>query len=131
MTMQPNPRGLLSGPGRALLFLIPWLLMGAGCAPPETAKSPSNEDASVISLIAEAGCGQCQLGLSGEGCDLAVRIGGRAFFVDGSSIDDHGDAHGADGLCNCVRQAKITGKIVDGRFQASEFKLLPSGADHP
>ena len=44
-------------------------------------------------IIAEAACGQCQLGLAGDSCDLAVRIAGKAYFVDGTGIDDHGDAH--------------------------------------
>ena len=31
--------------------------------------------------------------MPGNGCDLAVRIDGQVYYVDGSSIDDHGDAH--------------------------------------
>ena len=80
---------------------------------------------SLVNQTVEASCGQCQLGLEGTGCDLAVRIDGKAYYVDGSSIDDHGDAHGKDGLCNCVRQAKVSGEIKDGRFQATSFKVLP------
>ena len=43
-----------------------------------------------------------------------------------SSIDDHGDAHGDDGLCNCIRHARVTGEIKGGRFVATAFELLPS-----
>ena len=34
-------------------------------------------------LIAEASCGQCQFKMEGKGCDLAVRINGKSYFVDG------------------------------------------------
>jgi hypothetical protein len=30
--------------------------------------------------------------MEGHGCELAVRIDGKSYFVDGSSIDSHGDA---------------------------------------
>jgi hypothetical protein len=48
--------------------------------------------------IVEASCGQCQFGMEGHGCELAVRIDGKSYFVDGSSIDSHGDAHAKDGF---------------------------------
>ncbi len=75
--------------------------------------------------VIEASCGQCQLGLSGTGCDLAVLIDGNAYYVDGSSIDDHGDAHADHGLCNAVRSAQAKGTVVDGRFIAESFEVLP------
>ena len=75
----------------------------------------------------EASCGECQFGLPGDGCTLAVRFGGAAYFVEGSGIDDHGDAHGRDGLCNAIRLAEVTGQVVDGRFRAERFVLVPSG----
>jgi hypothetical protein len=74
--------------------------------------------------IVETACGECKFDLEGKGCDLAVRIDGHAYFVDGTSIDEHGDAHAKDGFCNKIRKAEVTGKIVDGRFKASSFKLL-------
>jgi hypothetical protein len=76
-------------------------------------------------LIAEAACGQCQFGLSGKSCDLAIRIGGKAYFVDGTDIDSHGDAHADDGFCNAIRKAKVQGEIRDNRFKATYFHLLP------
>ncbi len=75
--------------------------------------------------IVEASCGQCNFGLkSQKGCDLAVRIDGKAYFVDGTGIDDHGDAHNPDGFCMAVRKAKVKGEIQGDRFKASYFKLL-------
>ncbi|SHL12577.1 DUF6370 family protein [Hymenobacter psychrotolerans] len=74
---------------------------------------------------AEAACGQCRFGLPGKGCDLAVRLEGKAYFVDGTTIDSHGDAHAADGFCNAVRKAEVQGEVVDNRFRATYFRLLP------
>lgn len=75
--------------------------------------------------IVEASCGQCQFGMKAKGCDLAVRIDGKSYFVDGTSLDQHGDAHAEDGFCSAIRKAEVTGAIVDNRFKATSFKLLP------
>jgi hypothetical protein len=77
------------------------------------------------SQIVEAACGQCQFKMKGHDCDLAVRIDGKTYFVDGTSIDSHGDAHAGDGFCATVRKAEVIGTIVDNRFKATSFKLLP------
>ena len=76
-------------------------------------------------LTVEASCGQCNFGLEGKSCDLAVRINGKAYFVDGSHIDSHGDAHADDGFCNAVKKAQVQGEIVNNRFKASYFQLVP------
>ncbi|MGO4906021.1 DUF6370 family protein [Flavobacterium sp. W20_MBD1_R3] len=73
----------------------------------------------------EASCGQCQFGMEGYGCELAVRIDGKPYLVDGTSIDSHGDAHANNGFCSSIRKAEVVGKVVDGRFKATSFKLLP------
>jgi hypothetical protein len=75
--------------------------------------------------IVEASCGQCQFKMEGHGCELAVRIDGKSYFVDGTSIDSHGDAHANDGFCATIRKAAVVGVIKDNRFVVSEFKLLP------
>lgn len=98
------------------------LLLGAF-----TAKAQSGQlDSAKKLYTVEASCGQCRFGLkSQQGCDLAVRINGKAYFVDGSKIDEHGDAHASDGFCEAVRKAEVQGKIVKGRFKSTYFKLLP------
>ena len=75
--------------------------------------------------IVEASCGQCQFGMEGHGCELAVRIDGKSYFVDRSSIDSHGDAHAKDGFCAAIRKAEVVGKVVDNKFKVTSFKLLP------
>ncbi len=71
----------------------------------------------------EASCGQCQFHLDGKGCDLAVRIDGKAYFVDGTTINEHGDAHAKDGFCEAVRKAEVQGEVINNRFKATYFKL--------
>jgi hypothetical protein len=74
--------------------------------------------------IVEASCGQCQFKMEGHGCDLAIRMDGKSYFVDGTSLDSHGDAHAEDGFCSVIRKAEVTGEVVDNRFKATSFKLL-------
>lgn len=109
----------------------PLLILGlclAALIPSCATKSPPATAAKFTRpVLVEAACGQCQLGLKDQkGCDLAIRYAGKSYFVDGFKMDDLGDAHAADGLCNAVRQAKVTGQITNGRFVASTFDLLPA-----
>ncbi|TDP58174.1 DUF6370 family protein [Flavobacterium dankookense] len=76
--------------------------------------------------IVEASCGQCQFGMkSKSGCDLAVRMDGKSYFVEGTDINKHGDAHAEDGFCSAIRQAEVVGEVKDNKFVVSHFKLLP------
>ena len=72
----------------------------------------------------EIACGECQFKMKGKNCDLAIRIDGKPYFVDGKGIDDFGDAHDQHGFCNAVSKAEVTGKIVNNRFKATDIKLL-------
>lgn len=74
--------------------------------------------------VVKASCGQCNFEMKGKGCDLAVEINGKRYFVAGVGIDDHGDAHSSHGFCNAIRDAKVKGKIKYGKFHASSFILL-------
>ncbi len=104
--------------------LLVCLVLSLGCQNDTSSSMPAGTT-NVVNQMVEASCGECQFGMEGNGCDLAVRIDGNSYYVDGASMDDHGDAHGDDGMCNCVRQAKVTGQIKDGRFAATSFELLP------
>ena len=78
-----------------------------------------------INQVVEAACGQCQLGITEKsGCDLAIRIDGKSYFVDGTSIHDHGDAHADDGFCAAIRKANVKGEIIDGRFKTESFTVI-------
>ncbi len=79
-------------------------------------------------MTVEASCGQCNFGLKDKGCSLAVRMDGKAYFVDGTSIDDHGDPHSHDGFCEAIRKADVQGELVNNRFKVTYFKLLPQPA---
>ena len=72
----------------------------------------------------EASCGQCQFGMEGKSCDLAVRIDGKPYFVEGTSIDAHGDAHAKDGFCASIRKAEVIGTLKNNKFVVTSFKLL-------
>ncbi|MFC0779465.1 DUF6370 family protein [Flavobacterium sp. HJSW_4] len=74
--------------------------------------------------VVEASCGECQFGMKGKSCDLAVRIDGKSYFVDGTTIHDHGDAHSEKGFCNAISKALVTGEIVNNRFKAISFTLI-------
>lgn len=74
----------------------------------------------------EIACGECKFKMEGKGCDLAIRIDGKAYFVDGKSVDDFGDAHDEkDGFCNVIKKAEVTGELINNRFKAKEITLTP------
>ena len=79
--------------------------------------------------LVEMACGECQFGLHGKSCDLAVRINGRAYFVDGAHIDSLGDAHAKDGFCNAIRKATVQGELVNNRYAISYISLLKQTKD--
>ena len=113
------------------LFLSVFVLSGCATKTINNAESlvptPSlTQNAEDISIhqVVEAACGQCQFGMTDKlGCDLAVRIDGETYFVDGTNIHEHGDAHADDGFCVVIRNANVKGKIVDGRFKSESFTL--------
>lgn len=63
--------------------------------------------------------------MTGKTCDLAVRFNGKSYYVDQATIDEFGDAHADDGFCNAIRKAKVQGEVVNGKFVATYFELLP------
>ena len=84
------------------------------------------KDSLTKTMIVDASCGQCQFGMNGSGCELAVRIKGKSYLVDGvPAMNTYGDPHGEDGMCNMVRKAEVTGSVKGKKFVATSFKLLP------
>ena len=100
-------------------ILFGLLLIGCVTRPPVALTTPT---------VVDAACGECLFGLPGKGCDLAVRVDGRSYYVDGVDMDSLGDAHAKDGMCEVIRKAKVTGEVRNGRFMASTFELLPVGS---
>jgi len=82
-------------------------------------------EAQLTEQIVFASCGQCQFNMTEKsGCDLAVKIDGKSYFVKGSTIDQHGDAHATNGFCNTVRTAKVKGFIKGDKFITESFELI-------
>ena len=114
---------------KSLFFALCLSLAGTAAFAQEKApKAPAAPDKNKPVQEVEASCGQCRFGLPGKSCDLAVRFNGQAYFVDGSHIDSHGDAHASDGFCNAIRKAKVQGEVVNNRFRATYFQLVEEPA---
>ncbi|WP_192820529.1 DUF6370 family protein [Rufibacter sp. LB8] len=109
---------------KTLVFAIFLSLSGLAAAAQGTTTTAKPTESTPAKVV-EASCGQCNFGLKEPGCELAVRIDGKAYFVDGSDIDQHGDSHAKDGFCNAIRKATVQGSVVDNRFKATSFQLLP------
>jgi len=109
---------------RSFLSSIVCLLFISGAFGQKSDPKVSTPDPNKKTQVVETACGECQFKLSGKGCDLAVRIEGKAYFVDGTDIDSHGDAHAKDGFCNAVRKAEVQGEVANNRFKVTYFKLL-------
>jgi len=110
---------------KPILIILSLLLFTTAGFAQDKAKTDKPMKKAISEKVVEASCGQCQFGMEGKSCDLAVKIDGKSYFVDGSGIDDHGDAHAKDGFCQKVRKAVVSGEIAGNRFKASSFKLLP------
>ena len=109
---------------KAIFILIPAFLFTLVASGQHKVNKLTQPDSTKKIQVVEASCGECQFGLHGKSCDLAVRINGKAYFVDGTSIDEHGDAHAKDGFCEAIRKAEVQGEIVSNRFKATYFKLV-------
>lgn len=105
----------------AILFLFTLFSFGLK-AQTSSKKQASNQ--LITNQVVEIACGECQFKMKGKDCELAIRINGKSYFVDGKGIDDFGDAHGEHGFCNAVSKAQVSGKIIKNRFKATNIKLL-------
>lgn len=81
-------------------------------------------DSKKTTYTVETTCGNCLYKMKGEGCHLAIKLKNKNYFVDGTNIDDHGDAHDTDGFCNAIKKAKVQGEIRGDRFMVSYFELI-------
>jgi hypothetical protein len=102
-----------------IVLLLSFICAGLNLAAQNKPK-PGKNDIQVV----EAGCSICKMGMKGDDCELAVRIDGKTYLVEGTSIDEHGNAHAEDGFCNMIRKAEVKGEVVDNKFIASYFRLV-------
>lgn len=109
---------------KSFLSFIVFMAFGLIASAQKTDPKVSTPDPNKKIQVVETACGECQFKLEGKGCDLAVRINGKSYFVDGTDIDSHGDAHAKDGFCNAVRKAEVQGEFANDRFKVTYFKLL-------
>lgn len=108
------------------LFISLFLFAGVVSAQTGSTLSVVPDSTKKVEVVKTA-CGQCMFGMKADGCTLAVQIKGKKYFVEGTTIDDHGDAHAADGFCSGIRKAEVQGEVVNGKFKVTYYKLLPSG----
>ncbi|MCB9360319.1 MAG: hypothetical protein H6587_02190 [Flavobacteriales bacterium] len=72
-----------------------------------------------------AACGTCHFNMSSPtGCALAIQVAGKYYWVDGSTLQDHGDEHDEDGMCKVTRKAEAQGTFEGNRFKATSFALI-------
>jgi len=90
----------------------------------QTAKKSLVFNSKQPSYILDASCGTCMFKMKGEGCKFAVKYNDTCYYVLGTDIDDHGDAHDTDGFCKAIRKAKVQGVVKDGKFEVTFFELL-------
>ncbi len=100
-----------------LFFVMALSLITTFCFAQDTAK----KTIVLKNQIVDASCGTCNFGLKGKACELAVKIDGTSYFVDGTTIHDHGNSHAKDGFCNAIKKAKVSGSVVNGRFKSKTF----------
>ena len=107
---------------RNLLILI--LILPVALYSQDKSKKGLEFDPNIQITEAKASCGICMFDMDGFKCELAVNIDGAKYYVEGTDIDDYGDAHSDDGFCNAIRDAKIQGQIVDNKYIVTDFKLI-------
>lgn len=114
---------------KSLIFAI-FLFFSFQNLQAQTKASSTKTSTIVKNETVEIACGECKFKMEGKGCDLAIRMKGKSYFVDGKSVDDFGDAHDEKhGFCNVIAKAKVSGEIVNGRFKAKTIEILNDKKD--
>ena len=111
---------------RLLLPLAIAAAMIVGCGQEQSTSIPpeSGDTSSTVLTVAgeqtvEMSCAKCIYKMSDVGsCTLAAKVAGQTLLVDGSSVDLH-----EHGLCSGSKQAKVAGKVENGKFVASSIMI--------
>ena len=102
------------------------LLVFVGFCNAASAQAPAGKIDKAVKLdTLDVSCGMCQYEMKGEDCALAVRLNDKTYYVEGTHIDSHGDAHAKDGFCNMIRKAETQGSLVGDKYKVTYFKVLP------
>lgn len=102
-----------------------FIIIGSFAANAQTTDKKTTSAKEIKNKTVEISCGECKFKMKGKGCDLAIRMDGKTYFVDGKTVDDFGDAHDEKhGFCNVIKKAEVTGEIVNNRFKAKTITLL-------
>ena len=102
----------------------------APSAPIAPSASGNNDTAAAEAMTYEVGCGGCIFEMAdAEGCKAAVKVDGKAYWIDGVKISAHNI-----GLCSGSAEADMAGEVKDGKFIATSFALTEAegggGHDH-
>lgn len=87
----------------ALLMALVWAVRQPSKKTPSS-NVPTKPPFRIEDEVVEASCGECHFGMPGDGCNLAIPLEGKVYFVDGTEIDNHGDAHAESGFCNHISE---------------------------
>lgn len=118
--------------GLVILVAIPLMLTGCQGGEEQAATAPV-ESAPAEVVIAklenaevEAGCAYCSYKMEGaKGCSLAIKFEDTPYKVTGSDLSAHGE-----GLCVAVRQAAVTGELLEGGvFKAKSIELSAKASE--
>jgi hypothetical protein len=110
---------------KKIFLLLVFSLIGlAGFSQQYKEKAKLVFDTTKPVLTLDASCGICQFKMEGKDCALAVKYEGKYYYVEGTDIDDHGNAHDKHGFCNAVRKAKVQGELVGDKFRVTWFELV-------
>jgi hypothetical protein len=109
---------------KKFLMLVLISCISVGAFSQEIKKLPLKIDTTKEVHVVDAACGTCMFKMEGKGCTLAITFKGKNYFVEGTGIDDHGDAHDNAGFCNAISKAKVQGKVVDDKFLVTYFELV-------
>lgn len=102
------------------------LLLSVACLSLNAQESPKtlklDPNKKVIEVLAS--CGTCNFKMKAPGCPLAIKIDDKFYLVEGTKIDDHGDAHADDGFCNAIKKAKVQGTFEGEKFKLTYFEII-------
>ena len=109
---------------KQILTILLTVVLTAGVSAQQKKTDFSKIDPAKKVQPVEVSCGECKFKMKGKGCHLAVRINGKAYWVDNADVDAFGDAHEQKGFCKAIRKADVQGEVMkNNRFQLSYLKF--------